>query len=139
MNQLNSESNEHKCLTEKAISKLKLGSWPGNVRGLKTTLTRSYTLSLSKYIYDKDIVLEEFSTKTGLTAENQFLNEIDSFLETGKFPKYRDYIEKIERKLLRQALVASKGNKKRASQLLQMPYTTYNSKFLALSLDESTT
>lgn len=138
MNNINSVSDKKKCLTAKALQKLKLSSWPGNVRDLETAIKRSHIMASTKYIHDTDINIEEFTSKRGLTSENEFLTEIEQFIDNDSFPKYRDYMEKIERKLLEQALIVCKGNKTKASKLLKMPYTTYMSKSLALSIGEQT-
>jgi DNA-binding NtrC family response regulator len=123
---------DRKFLTAIALKKLKLCSWPGNVRDLETAIKRAHLLGKSKYIYDSDIQIDEFSTQTGLSNEVEFIKEIEQFESNDDFPKYRNYIEKVEKKLLEQALTVARGNKSFASKLLKMPYTTYVSRYSAL-------
>jgi len=89
--------------------------WRGNVRELENALTRAVIMAKG------DVILEE----------NLALFEADKQL----FPKELVPLRDIEKKYIQHILTATKGNKSRASQVLQISRPTLDKKIKEFELD----
>ncbi len=83
--------------------------WPGNVRELKNVLERAILLESGERVEAQDLPPELLAPQGGEQAEEE---------ETMDIPPSGVVLEKVEERLVRQALEKSRGNQTKAAQLL---------------------
>jgi len=94
-------------VTHSALTKLMKHSWPGNVRELQNVLERAANLKSGDYI-DADNI-PDFNS---ITTEEELSDKTT--------PTYKDMLDTTEKDLIILALKEAKGNKTKASQLLDI-------------------
>ena len=104
---------EDKTLSAEAFNLLLKYNWPGNVRELENILERAVNLCDSNTILSKHLIL-----KINNNEEN-YLQDVKSLKETMK---------DCEKEVIKRALEAYKGNKKKAMMALNVSKTTFYSK-----------
>ncbi len=106
---------EIKGMTEEGLACLEEYNWPGNVRELENVIERASTLENSDFIQKErlpekvrgqvsahQLGLPRFSADEGLDLE--------------------EYLKKVERQLVEQALELAEGNQTRAAEILKVSY-----------------
>jgi len=89
-------------------------SYPGNVRELKNLIERATLLETANKIR-KSSLPEELQKPQKMDAS--FVREVNNPWEIAGF-NMKDYIDSIEKKLVKEALIESDGKKNKAAQLL---------------------
>jgi two-component system nitrogen regulation response regulator GlnG len=130
--------------TEAALELLARQAWPGNVRELENTIKRALVLAAGEVITPDDI-----QTVAGLglspsgewtdLARREFaraLDASDAELAEGTGP-YWEFVERLERVLIREALARSSGNQIRTSRVLGINRNTLRKKMTDLGIDEA--
>ncbi len=142
------EGNSPKTLDISATEKLESYDWPGNVRELEN-LVRRITALYTEEVISADIVETELSnglekpqnvvshSKEGLTGslnkhlKNYFLAHKGSLPATGL---YERIIQEVERPLINQTLIATRGNQIKAAELLGINRNTLRKKIKLLDI-----
>jgi len=101
-----------KVLTDGAVEALMRHSWPGNLRELKNVMRRAALLSDGDEITQKSI--------EGLIAEHCPENFSPSPVST--VPPLKEALKDVEKKIIRDTLEKTRGNKTRAAELLGISY-----------------
>jgi DNA-binding NtrC family response regulator len=126
-----------KGITDEAMDRLSVQSWPGNVRQLENAVEMAVTLS-----GDRDLLhIQDFR----LIAPVQFRAITDDSGPStgGGLPPhpvtvphdgldYEQVVSDFERQIIRQALERTNGNKKAAADILRLKRTTLNAKLKSL-------
>lgn len=104
-------------VSQQAMRRLMAYEWPGNVRQLENALERAVALSAGR-------------TQIELADLPPDLQELSDVPSSGVFSlpedgiDFHEYVENVERELIRQSLERTGGNKGRAAQLLNLKRTT---------------
>jgi DNA-binding NtrC family response regulator len=101
-------------ITVEAADLLTAHSWPGNLRELKNVIRRAALLTTGNVI-DRDCI--QF-----LIAEERQGRQLASFTTL------RESVKELEKKMIREALEKTGGNKAKAAELLDVSYTSLFSK-----------
>ncbi len=101
-------------ISSQAVDRLMRYPWPGNLRELKNVIRRAALLSGGKEIGPDHI--EFLGDRAGEPATDVALMPL------------RDAVASVEKKLIRQAIEATKGNRARAADLLRIDVKTLRSK-----------
>jgi two-component system response regulator PilR (NtrC family) len=107
-----------------ALSLLKTYAFPGNIRELENILQRAATLIDGTTIYAKDLAL-----KPALAAEPSDLNT----LQPGQ--SLEDYLENIERRILKDTLEQCRWNKTAAAEQLGMSFRSMRYRLKKLNIE----
>lgn len=104
----NELSKQMREITDGALAFLKTHPWPGNLRELKNVIRRAVLLA------EDDVIRENVINfpADGLTRDNL----------SNSFPSLKESVKDLERKLIRQAMEVSAGNKTRAAEMLGISY-----------------
>jgi len=95
---------ERKRLSDEAMEMLQNYSWPGNVRELQNVLKRAVIVGKGNYITKEDIYFEKEVKEKDLKS---ILTEIvESFLQTCTPDPYHTLLKKLEKLLIKKALIA---------------------------------
>lgn len=122
-----SYGNENATLSECALAKLKTCQFLGNVRELRNTLERALTLCDGVTIKADDLLIKE---KVALPDELK--------LDITKLP-LPDYLEKIEKQAILEALTKTRQNKTAAAKLLGVSFRTLRYRLSKLGLNKENT
>ncbi len=118
-------------ITRKAEKLLLLYDWPGNVRELRNVMRRAALIADRKISHNhlpEEIQLLQHA-KLNLDGINEQLNKGLTWKEIKKY-----HLVEMEKKILKQVLAKTGGNKRQAAQLLQMDYKTLHTKAKELKL-----
>ncbi len=112
-----------KSISEKAMVKLKQYSWPGNIRELKNVIERAMIFTKTHVLNEYDIILQNFSSLSNqIINKNVFpgaiLSDFNALLT----------LEEMENKYINSVLELVKGNKTKASEILDITRTTLRNK-----------
>jgi DNA-binding NtrC family response regulator len=99
-------SSPKKQLSEEAARRLASHAWPGNVRELKNAMERVAVMCRSEIVAESDL---------GFLAASPAPNASENGGEDGRLPSA---VEKLERRLIAEALAESKGNQAEAARRL---------------------
>jgi len=133
---------EKKMLSEEAQKIVTQYDWPGNVRELENTVKRVLVLCADKIINVENLL----EAAPGLTSDRSDTNSFDSNITEniskliqsykGDLPDgiYDEVIQKVERPLILEVLKATKGNKKKAAELLGINRNTLAKKMSELEI-----
>jgi len=150
---LNRKAREHglypKALHPSVDPLLMAMPWPGNVRQLENAIERSIVLSPGRPV----LVREDFTFLTDRVPEGALL--IASLPPVGEAPgldapaasiplelppegmDLNQVVSEVEKKLMLQSLQITRGNKKRAAELLGLKRTTFLEKMKRLELEDA--
>jgi two-component system response regulator AtoC len=109
LKRLNENNNQRKMVSKEAIKVLMEYHWPGNVRQLESVIERAYIMCDGDVI-DVDHLPEEVKN-TKFSFEG-FIDIPDEGID----------LAKLERELIRKAILKSNGRLTQAAKLLNMPY-----------------
>ena len=98
--------------SDEAMRALKSYSFPGNVRELENAIERALTLCMGGVIEAQDLML--------MSVEH---SQVDKTAITGKYP-LPDYLDKIEKQALEEALDQTNFNRTEAAKLLGLTFRT---------------
>ncbi|MBU2573730.1 MAG: sigma-54 dependent transcriptional regulator, partial [Elusimicrobia bacterium] len=100
-------------ISESAMEILKAYSWPGNIRELKNVITRGALLA-EKEILPRHLGLESAAAAilSGVEIAEYELKDLDLKKSV------KSFVAEVEKKLIKQALQKTSGNKLRAAKLL---------------------
>jgi len=99
-------SSPKKQLSEEAARRLASHAWPGNVRELRNAMERVAVMCRSEIVAESDL---------GFLAASPAPNANENGGEDGRLPSA---VEKLERRLIAEALAESKGNQAEAARRL---------------------
>lgn len=102
-----------KKINPQAVERMMRHSWPGNLRELKNVVRRAALLSGHKEIAAEHV---------------DFLLESNNAGEEVSLMPLREAVDSIEKKLISKTLNATKGNKAKAAELLQIDIKTLRTK-----------
>lgn len=86
--------------------------WPGNIRELKNVIERAMIFE------DEDMIMVERLSAEVIAVSSRSMNQLRP--EEFKIPPNGIDIEEVEKELIRQALIATKGNQSKAARLLHI-------------------
>ena len=111
-------------LSADALKILQKYHWPGNVRELENTIERAIILCDGKKIKPEHLAIRVQNTDEIRLREGAGLKEVVAHS-----------VARIEKNLIERILQQTRGNKRKASQILQIDYTTLFEKLKKYSLD----
>ncbi len=123
--------------------------WPGNVRQLENAIERSIVLSGTRPVLTR----EDFTFLTDRSGEGETSWDAESLEPIAEVPLYpaapaapidlpadgldlNQVVSDMEKKLMLQSLAITRGNKKRAAELLGLKRTTFLEKMKRLDLQD---
>jgi two-component system, NtrC family, response regulator HupR/HoxA len=110
-----------KGLTKPAVQKLHAHHWPGNVRELENVLERAVILAGGRTLDAADLHIEQ----TGEAGGDDVLGDLS----------LRKAVDGLKRRYITEAVTRCKGNKARASRLLQLDRSVLYKEMSRLGLD----
>ncbi|MFW6129277.1 MAG: sigma-54-dependent transcriptional regulator [Candidatus Aminicenantaceae bacterium] len=135
-NQFLEEANEEfdnkvKGISDKGIKHLLKYSWPGNVRELKNVMKKAVLLADSKYINPEQFILGDIEQNNEEKPDKE-LSEGSSLKEI-----MEKSTRKVEKEMIKQALIKAGGNKAKAAKILKITRTTLYSKIKEFNLNDN--
>ncbi len=122
-------------ISEDAVSLLQHHSWPGNIRELQHCIQRAIIQTKGRSLQATDLQLTlapdrgQGPTGTADLDHDRMLNIVQRWLDAhGGAGTCEQFLEKVERMLLADALRRTKGNQTRAAQLLGLTRPTLHAK-----------
>jgi len=120
--------------------------WPGNVRQLENAIERAIVLSGSRPVLTREdftFLTERLEEGETLLADVpppvEFNPSLPTAIPTDLPPEGLDLnqvVSEVEKKLMLQSLQITRGNKKRAAELLGLKRTTFLEKMKRLDLED---
>ncbi len=128
--------------TEATIALLKSHSWPGNVRELENVIKRALVLASGEVITPDDIqsatqLSRSESGEWTSVARRDFGRLLDDGEDAGERGHYWNFVERLERSIITEALVRSGGNQIQAAGLLGINRNTLRKKISELEVELS--
>ena len=114
-----------KKITKEAMSLLETYHWPGNVRELENTMERAVILSEGRTVSPEQLAIRLQRTDEIRLREGAGLKEIGAHAQA-----------KAERGAIIRVLKQVRGNKRKASKVLQIDYTTLFDKLKKYDIDK---
>ena len=114
-------------ITEEALSSLEEYSWPGNVRELENVIERAITLESSECIQEER--LPENVRHRGQTREP----DLPRF-STSEGLDLEEYLKKVERQIIEEALQLADGNQTRVAEILKLSYRSLRHRIETLGI-----
>lgn len=147
---LNRKAREHrlypKALHPSVDPLLMALPWPGNVRQLENAIERAIVLSGSRPVLTREdftFLTERLEEGETLVADAppplEFSPSLPTAIPTDLPPEGLDLnqvVSEVEKKLMLQSLQITRGNKKRAAELLGLKRTTFLEKMKRLDLED---
>ncbi len=109
-------------LPSRTINRLRAYPWPGNIRELRNLIERAHILAGTGSIEDEHVILNMVRGPGGGLAEEVVGKDLD--------------LDNNARRLIREALNRSSGNKSQAAQMLGITRRTLYSRLKLLGMDE---
>ena len=128
LGELASQMGAQKTVEPAALQRMMQHSWPGNIRELQNEVKRLYALS------DGMIRVSDLS-EVILQGEGRDLLHTGIEKELGDLT-LREATEKLEREMIRWALISTRGNKSMVAKKLQIPKTSLYNKINKYQLDK---
>ena len=116
-----------------AIQRLKLHSWPGNIRELKNLVARS-SAYFSKEIVDEikvEQMIDKNATQLVRESEIQTTNGNIDYTNAETLP----VIKEIEKQMIIKRMTHNRGNQRKTAQDLGMPKSTLHDRLKTYDLD----
>ncbi len=123
LERFNSEHKRKARISEKAMERLVDYNWPGNVRELENTIERLVLMSKKDLIDENDIPINIRKPKQSVAMELSYNMGL---------PKL---IKELEREHITKALESTRGNRKKAAQLLGLTERQINYKIEKLNIN----
>lgn len=111
-------------MDESALMRLKTYEFPGNIRELENILQRAITLIDGHTIYEKDLALKTQSANTQAQPTT---------LQPGQ--SLEEYLEDIERSILKDTLEQCRWNKTAAAEQLGMSFRSMRYRLKKLNIE----
>ena len=134
-----------KKIDKNALKSLMNYSWPGNIRELENFLLRLSALysedNLSNEIIDKELnqikIENEGSANLELSEiiDNYFSNNFNNLLKDGNKNIHSKVISEIEKSIIKNALIMTKGNQLKAAKILGLNRNTLRKKIGDLNIN----
>jgi DNA-binding NtrC family response regulator len=149
---LNRKAREHglypKALHPSVDSLLMALPWPGNVRQLENAIERAIVLSAQRPVLTREdftFLTERVSDGDLIMASLPPVVEMPAVLQAASVPMdlppdgldLNQVVSEVEKKLMLQSLQITRGNKKRAAELLGLKRTTFLEKMKRLELEDT--
>ena len=149
---LNRKAREHglypKALHPSVDSLLMALPWPGNVRQLENAIERAIVLSSQRPVLTRDdfiFLTERVLDGAALMASLPPVTEMPAAMQAASIPMdlppegldLNQVVSGVEKKLMLQSLQITRGNKKRAAELLGLKRTTFLEKMKRLELEDT--
>jgi DNA-binding NtrC family response regulator len=116
-----------KRVAEAALNRLCAYSWPGNVRQLENAVETAIALTGDEpLLCPADFPLPPAIHRTPVSSSAPVIRVPDGGLD------FEGTVSRIERSILEQALERTRGNKKRAAEMLRLKRTTLSAKLKSL-------
>jgi two-component system, NtrC family, response regulator HupR/HoxA len=122
------ESGVAKKIDPAALQRLARYNWPGNIRELRNEIKRLHALT------DGDIRVQDLS-ETILSDEVEEFPFHDFERQISQLT-LREATERLEKEMIRNALIQSKGNKSLVAKMLQVPKTSLYNKINKYGFDK---
>ena len=113
--------------SQEAMRRLMAHDWPGNIRQLENIVERALAMTPGR----RQIEVSDLPTE--LQTEAETTNPVDVLLPEGGVD-LQQYVQEIERQLIRSSLERTDGNKRKAAELLNIKRTTLVEKAKRLEL-----
>jgi DNA-binding NtrC family response regulator len=127
LSQLSREAGVEKSIAAAASQLLAAYSWPGNIRELQNEVKRLFALSDSKV---------EVSHLSDAVRQGNTLDVLSANLEEElRSLPLKDALERVEKALIKRALISAHGNKSVVAKQLQIPKTSLYNKITKYQLD----
>jgi transcriptional regulator with PAS, ATPase and Fis domain len=126
--ELEKETGIKKSIEPAALQKLVQYTWPGNIRELRNEIKRFFALS------DGDIRVQDLS-ETILVGEGGGL-PLQNLERELSHLTLKDATERLEKEMIRNALIHSRGNKSLVAKMLQVPKTSLYTKINKYGFDK---
>jgi len=130
--------------TESALERLQQRAWPGNVRELENAIKRALVLASGEVLTAEDIEQATAATRGGNAsdwaeiARREIAEHFASGAEAGEDEAatgpYWSFVSRLERAVIREALVRSRGNQIQAARLLGINRNTLRKKIAELGI-----
>jgi two-component system nitrogen regulation response regulator GlnG len=134
-----------KKIDKNALKSLMNYSWPGNVRELENFLLRVSALysedNLSNEIIDEELNQIKIENEGGINLDlseiidNYFSNNFNNLLKDGNKNIYSKVISEIEKSIIKNALIMTKGNQLKAAKILGLNRNTLRKKIGDLNIN----
>ncbi len=125
--QLAKETGTEKVISPAAMQLLTKYNWPGNIRELQNEVKRLFAISDARI---------EANLLSDVIRRGEGLDMLSSNLEEElRCLTLKEALEKVERALIKRALLASQGNKSQVAKQLQIPKTSLYNKISKYQLD----
>jgi DNA-binding NtrC family response regulator len=149
---LNRKAREHglypKALHPSVDSLLMALPWPGNVRQLENAIERAIVLSSQRPVLIREdfmFLTERVSDGAAIMASLPPVREMPAVMQAAAIPMdlsvegldLNQVVSEVEKKLMLQSLQITRGNKKRAAELLGLKRTTFLEKMKRLELEDT--
>jgi transcriptional regulator with PAS, ATPase and Fis domain len=121
------ETGVAKEIDAQAIKLLSQHNWPGNIRELQNEVKRLFALS------DQCIAVADLSDEIRSGSQGVTLAMLEQDLQALTL---KEAVERLERTLIRNALVQCGGNKSQVAKQLQIPKTSLYNRISRFKLDE---
>ena len=124
---LEKESGVKRNLGAAALERLTAYDWPGNIRELRNEVKRLHALS------DGDIRIEDLSE--AVLSGNEDEAPLHNLERQLSHLTLKEATERVEKELIRNALIQCRGNKSLMAKMLQVPKTSLYNKISKYGLD----
>jgi DNA-binding NtrC family response regulator len=137
-----------KALHPSVDSMLMAFPWPGNVRQLENAIERAIVLSGQRPVLTRDdftFLTERVADGEAIMASLPPVTEMPAVMQAASVPMdlppdgldLNQVVSDVEKKLMLQSLQITRGNKKRAAELLGLKRTTFLEKMKRLELEDA--
>ena len=132
-----------------SIERLSEYDWPGNIRELQSVIRKAILQTSGKVVIPDFMPTLGFSSKDDVVLGNESSDEsvstlkseiqklIQQKVQSGEQNVYGSLIERVERELLTQVLIATEGNQVEAASILGITRTTLRTKIKKLGIQIS--
>jgi PAS domain S-box-containing protein len=123
LDELQTRYKKKKCFSNQALKGLIDYSYPGNIRELKNIVEKSYLLCLGRSIQHKDLPVE-VKGENGKSSKHE--ESINDMMESA---------QRLEQKILIEALIKANKNKARAARMLNITKPTLYKRIKEYNID----